>query len=221
MKTLVKYHSTLLVQGVGTGPSYTDYDIDASGGVGFNEGWRKLNATSFVSERIIDVAGLTIEDETIFFDGITVQEGGLGSGITGQVGDSFVTMDIVASVPLDVDNDFGKILLHGAGFPDGGQSNFEHIPYSRTVRQTLDLSTSAAFAFKVSSEQSGSLEPTASDRLYVYRFVFLVNFSTAMSAVQVNSARVLCAVRTREEPAHEYIMRLLRSYNLQNGPDED
>jgi len=216
VKTLLKYHSSLILLG-----SASDYDINASGGVGFNQGWRKLNGLTFVSERILDCAGLAMEEETLFFDGITVQDGGVGAGAIGGPGDSFVVMDIVSSVPLDIDNDFGKILLHGAGFPSGGMSNFEHIPYSKTTRYTLDIDTGAAFAFKAYSEQSGSMEPTASDRLYIYRLVLVSNFSTLLTSLTVPSARVLFALNTKEEPTFEYLMRLMRSYDLQQSLDVD
>jgi len=216
VKTLLKYHSSLILNG-----GASDFNIDAAGGVGFNQGWRKLDGLTFVSERILDCAGLSMEEETLFFDGITVQEGGIGAGAQGGAGDSFVVFDIVSSVPLDIDNDFGKIIFHGAGFPSGGVSNFEHIPYSRTTRYTLDLDTGAAFAFKAYSEQSGSMEPTASDRLYLYRLVVVGNFTGTLTNLTVPSARVLFALTTKEEPTFEYLMRLKRSYDLQQSPDVD
>lgn len=216
VKTLLKYHSTLNLLDAGS-----TFNIDAAGGVGFNEGWRKLDGISFVSERIIDLAGLAVEDETVFFEGITIQEGSMASGANGGAGDGFVIMDVVSTVPLDVDNDYGKYFFHGIGFPNGGMANFEHIPFCRSSRYTIDLDTAGAFAFKAAAEQSGSLEPTASDRLYVYRFLTVVNFSTTMSGITVAPARLLCAVSTREEPDHTYLMRLKRSYDLQNEPDVD
>lgn len=217
MKTLVKYHTALFAD---RDPAIVGvYDLNTS--QGYSQGWRKVGPTTFVSEVILDLAGVAMEDETIFFDGITVQEGGIGNAITGQAGDSFVVLDIVSSIPLDIDGDFGNILLHGAGFPFGGKSNFDHIQYSRTNRFTLDLDTSAAFAFKASSEQSGSLYPTASDRLYIYRLVSIFDFSNALTSMGVASSRVVFAVNTKEEPTYQYLMRLKRSYDLQQEPDVD
>lgn len=216
MKTLIKYHSALYLEAIGT----NIFDFSASAVAGYNDGWTKLDDSVFVSERILDCAGLAMEDETLFFDGITVQQGGIGNAITGQAGDSFVTYDIVSAVPINMATDFGKVLLFGAGFPAGGKSNFEHIPYARTARYTIDLDTNAAFAFKAETEQSGSMEATASDRLYVYRLVFTYG-SAACTGIGVAAARVLCAITAKEEPTYEYLMRLKRSYDLQQGRDED
>ena len=221
MKTLLKYHSVMNVSKTAPG----DFDLDTSAAPGFNQGWRKVDGITFVSERVLDVAGLAMEEETLFFDGITVQEASFTAGIAGSPagtpGDSFIVMDFVSTVPIDIDADFGKIFYHGVGFPASGGSNFEHIPYARTVRYTLDLDTNAAFAFKASTEQSGSMEPTASDRLYVYRLIFIIDFSGTTSVVTAPGARVLFALTTKEEPTYSYLMRLKRSYDLQQSSDVD
>ena len=216
MKTLLKYHSALYLEAVGT----NNFQFSTSATTGYNTGWTQVDPAVFVSERILDCAGLAMNDETLYFDGITVQEGGTGMAITGDAGDSFIVYDIVSAVPINMATDYGKIILFGAGFPAGGKSNFEHIPYARTSRYTIDLDTAAAFAFKVSSEQSGSMEATASDRLYCYRLVFTFGGPNC-TAIGVGSARVLCAITVKEEPTYEYLMRLKRSYDLQQGRDED
>jgi hypothetical protein len=219
MKTLLKYHAPLYVTKTAPG----DFDITpVAGQDGYNDGWTKLDGLVFASERILDCAGLAMEEETLFFDGITVQEGGTTNTIAGGAGDSYITFDIVSTVPLNLGNDFASMIFFGAGFPGGGVANFEHIPYAKNTRYTLDLDTAAAFAFKVSSEQYGSMEPTASDRLYVYRMVFIYDTSTTgITGVGVNGARVLFAITTKEEATYQYLMRLKRSYELQQGRDED
>lgn len=221
MKMLMKYHSALYVSN--TAPFV--YDLDASAAEGYNQGWRKLDNTTFCSELIIDLAGLSLEDETVFFDGIMCQEAG-PTGITGAAGDSMLVYDIVATVPLDITNDYGKIILFGAGFPQG-VGDFMHLPYVRWTRYTLDLDTNARFAFKAQSEQSGSMEATASDRLYVYRIVFISSGTTGsppantLEFAGTAGARILCAVNTKKEADYEHIMRLKRSFDLQNEPDVD
>ena len=220
MKTLLKYHASanLLRQADGS------YALDAAGARGFNHEWRPVPGTTstFVSEQILDVAGLAMEEETLFFDGITVQEGGVGAGMIGGAGDSFVTFDIVSTIPIDIDNNYSRILFYGVGFPAGPPINFEHIPYCLRTRYTLDLDTAAAFAFKASTEQCGSMEPTASDKLYVYRLLFIFDTSTTgLTGVTVPPARVLFAISTKEEATYSYMMRLKRSYDLQQSPDVD
>lgn len=219
MKTLLKYHSAA---NLNKQPD-NSWLLDASGARGFNHEWRPVPATTtvFVSEQVLDVAGLAMEEETLFFDGITTQEGGIGAGIAGDAGDSFVTFDIVSTIPIDIDNNYSRILFYGVGYPAGPPINFEHIPFALRTRYTLDLDTAAAFAFKASTEQCGSMEPTASDKLYVYRLLFIYDQSGNATSVSVPPVRVLFAITTKEEATYSYMMRLKRSYDLQQTPDVD
>jgi hypothetical protein len=219
VKTLLKYHSAA---NLNKQPD-NSWLLDASGARGFNHGWRPVPSTTtvFVSEQVLDVAGLAMEEETLFFDGITTQEGGIGAGIEGDAGDSFVTFDIVSTIPIDIDNNYSRILFYGVGYPAGPPINFEHIPFALRTRYTLDLDTAAAFAFKASTEQHGSMEPTASDKLYVYRLLFIYDQSTNATSVSVPPVRVLFAITAQEEATYSYMMRLKRSYDLQQSPDVD
>ena len=44
---------------------------------------------------------------------------------------------------------------------------------------------------------------------------------TADSTVAVTGARYMLRATAKEEPEYEYLMRLKRSYELQNEPDRD
>ena len=72
--------------------------------------------------------------------------------------------------------------------------------------------------------QSGSNMPTASDRIYCYRLV-IPDASQAPAAtivsINVPPARYLLQVEAREEPTYQHLMRLKRSYDLQQQPDVD
>lgn len=214
MKTLTKYHSPLSVTKIGPN------DFDFAPFTGYNGNWEKLEGTVFLSSTFIDLAGIAIDEETVFPDMITVQEGGLGNAMTGAAGDSMVTMDIISSVALDMPAVYGKIFLFGAGFPNGA-GDFQHIQYARTERHTLDLDTQAAFPFKAESNQSGSMAATASDRLYVYRMVFFYDVSNTLSAATRAAARVVLGVNVQKEQDYQYLMRLKRSYELQQSFDRD
>ena len=72
----------------------------------------------------------------------------------------------------------------------------------------------------VSDDQLGSMNPTASDRVYSYRIVS-VSLSGTNKDVTVLASRQILSAEAREEPEFEYLMRLKRSYELQNEPDVD
>jgi len=72
----------------------------------------------------------------------------------------------------------------------------------------------------MNSEQIGSMMPTASDRIYSYRIVVFAASATE-TVLTITNARHLLKAVAKEEPDHEYMMRLLRSYQLQQEPDVD
>ena len=214
MKTLAKYHDPLF--GTIAGGLFT---IDAATVSG---GWSQPIPGHCVSSVFFDLAGLSQEEKTIFFDGMVVQEGGI-SAIGGTAGDNYVLFDIMSSIPIDFTdaNNLGDLALRGIGFP-GTVLNFEHVLYYRYRRYTLDLDTSARMAMVAQDQQAGSMMPTASDRIYSYRVV-IIDATTLGSATSINvqSARHLIQASPREEPTFQHIMRLKRSYDLQQSYDED
>ena len=214
MKTLAKYHDPLF--GTIAGGLFT---IDAATVSG---GWSQPIPGHCVSSVFFDLAGLSQEEKTIFFDGMVVQEGGIPA-IGGTAGDNYVLFDIMSSIPIDFTdaNNLGDLALRGIGFP-GTVLNFEHVLYYRYRRYTLDLDTSARMAMVAQDQQAGSMMPTASDRIYSYRVV-IIDATTLGSATSINvqSARHLIQASPREEPTFQHIMRLKRSYDLQQSYDED
>ncbi|NIQ90333.1 MAG: hypothetical protein GWN93_15420, partial [Deltaproteobacteria bacterium] len=68
--------------------------------------------------------------------------------------------------------------------------------------------------------QIGSLESTASDRIYTYR---ILNITGGTAAAQINLyyARYIIRVQAKEEPDFQYLMRLRRSFELAQNHDED
>ena len=63
--------------------------------------------------------------------------------------------------------------------------------------------------------------PTASDRVYSYRVVILSGVGPTETGISIAGARHILKAVAKEEPDHEYMMRLLRSYQLQQEPDVD
>ena len=218
MKVLAKYHSALDI--TQTGPN--DYDLTVVNTIGSNMSWAKVTGQLFVSEEYFDLAGLAMDNKTIFPSGITVQRGRVPNITGGAVpGDNIQILDVITSIPIDV-NDLTVLnnwINVGPGFP-GSTLNFEHVLYFRGVRWTTDLDTNNAFPMKADEWQAGSMSPTASDRLYSYRLV-VVSLNAAATRIISTNARHVMQVDVAEEPEYSYMMRLKRSYDLQQQPDVD
>lgn len=215
MKILAKYHSALDISQ--TAPN--NYDFTAVSQVGSNSQWSKISGQIFVSETFFDVAGLSMDDKTIFPSGITCQRGNSPLLQAGAPGDNFIMLDVLSSIPVDIPNDVLNWFNVGAGFP-GSTLNFEHVLYMRGQRWTVDVDTNAQFPLKADEWQSGSMAPTASDRVYSYR-VILVNTGNASARIITPTGRHVMQVEATTEPEFEYLMRLKRSYDLQQSPDVD
>ena len=215
MKVLAKYHSALdLTQ---TGPN--NYDLTAVSQVGSNTQWEKISGQVFVSMTFFDMAGLAMDDKTIFPSGITCQRGNSPLLEAAAPGDNFIMLDVLTTIPIDVANDVLNWFNVGAGFP-GSTLNFEHVLYMRGQRWTVDVDTNSSFPLKADEWQSGSMAPTASDRVYSYRVV-LVNTGNSSTRIITPTGRHVMQVDVIEEPTFEYLMRLKRSYDLQQEPDVD
>ena len=218
MKTLAKYHDALFASVIGDGTITIEYDAVSSG-------WEQPIAGFLVSSTYFDLAGMSQEEKTLFIEASAVQEGAFPA-IAGVAGDNYVLIDIMTSIPVDWANvglPATFVSLRGLGFP-GQLLNFEHVLYQRYRRLTLDIDTGARFALVSNDNQSGSNMPTASDRIYCYRLV-IVDVSQApavtVTSINVPPARYLLQVEAKEEPTYQHLMRLKRSYDLQQTPDVD
>lgn len=210
MKTLVKTSGLLNVDKVG--PVFTPQLF---------QGWRQIVAGGqvFVHETYFDMAGLSQREKTVFFEGATVQDLQNPTGTGSAAGDLCQVADIMSALPLD-DNQLQSFSVYGnmqqVAFP-----TFDQTIYARNRIFTVDVDfASTGYYVLLSDNQLGSMSPTASDRIYVYRVVIwgAANSGTNLS---VWPSRFLLQMNAREEPDHEYIMRLKRSYDLQQSYDED
>lgn len=218
MKTLMAYHSPLQVNQVGP-----NYEIDPSALPGFGDGWQKIglpNQGVFLSARQIDCNGLTIDDKSMFFDAASIQTPTYTCSQSGTTAGDFIQIiDAVSTIPLDVASDPFGPSFHGFGMPGVNLGNHEHVVYGRAQRWSSDLDHNAIFPVLIESNTFGSLEPSASDTLYVYRWVY---FSAPILLVgSISGSRVMFAITAKEEPTYEQLMRMRRSYELQQTPDRD
>lgn len=206
---------------------HTPFSANFSGGTwtidSFVNGWRILNpAGIFCSSEYFDLAGMSQREKTLFFEAATVQDVLNPTATSGAPGDSLIQVDLMCTTPLD-DASLQAFYLYANLAYQGTGNNaltFDQTVYAR-VNQfviTNDLAPWGSFEL-VASNQLGSLNATASDRIYSYRI--LVVTRTGATDIDVFGCRHMLSVDAKEEPDFQYLMRLRRSYELQQSYDED
>ena len=191
-----------------------NYSFDST-----QNGWRQISpgTGNFVASTYFDLAGMSMNDETLFFEVAAVQEVLSPQFAPSTAGDSMFVVDIMSQIPL-TDNEVALYATQGNMI--GSTLTFEQTIYGRVRFFNIDLDNAAGtIAILLSDNQTGSLSPTASDRVYCYRYAgvnqTLPGFSTLFAA------RHILRATSKEEPEYRYLMRLKRSYELQNEPDRD
>ena len=189
-----------------------------------NGNWRQpIAGQGFaINTGYIDLAGMSQSDKTLFFQGATVQEVQPPFVFNQGVGDSIIVIDIMSSVPL-TDTEYSVVATTGNMMSRLGQSGltFDQTIYMRIRNYVVDVDTLAwGSMVLVSENQLGSLNPTASDRIYTCRQL-LIGTPTTADRIDLLAARYVVSADAKEEPEYEYLMRLKRSYELQNEPDRD
>lgn len=218
MKIIAKEHQLLSIQR--TGPSWNDIST-----LGY---WRSLGPNSFLSSTYFDLAGLAIDDKTLFFEQAGVQTTLAPLANNTGAGDSCLIMDLMTTRPL-TDAQLVSTISYGnfaGNFAIDGQGplSFEETVYARTQMFVRHIDTSAWGYITLTDENYfGSMEPTASDRIYSYRLVLASQGTDPgdMDALTIYPARHLLKAVAKEEPTYQYIMRLMKSYQLQQTPDVD
>jgi hypothetical protein len=200
--------------------------VDLAGGVyNINQnlsysGWRPVSTQAFIADTYFDLAGLSMDDKTLFFDGAAMQEVLPPAQTTAAAGDLVNVVDIMSSIPM-TDSEVALFVTRGNMMGSGTGLTFHETIFARNRVFNTDLDNQAGGYFiSLGDNQLGSLEPTASDRIYCYRYV-AVALTGPVTSLEVYPARYILRARAKEEPEYEYLMRLKRSYELQNEPDRD
>lgn len=177
---------------------------------------------TFYNQSYIDCAGLAQKEATLFVKAATVQRGSYNYISPAVAGDRMYVYDIMTSIPIDIAKQDIQldILFRGLGMP-GTTLNYEHVLYHRMQIFSYDVDMANGTALLADETQIGSLQPTASDRIYCYRLVAFTTDGTPDTGGVLAPVRFLLEVDTKEEPQYEYLMRLKRSYDLQQAPDRD
>lgn len=175
----------------------------------------------FYNQQYIDLKGVSLDEKTVFIQAATVQRGTYHYILPAAAGDRIYIWDIMTSIPIDIASQSVQNDISNRGLGMLGTTlNYEHVLYNRMQVFSYDLDMVNGTALLADESQSGSLAATASDRIYCYR---VVSFSTAGDTAGgvIAPVRYLLNVQEKEEPDYEYLMRLKRSYDLQQQPDVD
>jgi hypothetical protein len=210
MKTLTKEHGLLSVNK--TGP---EWELDPV----LSQGWSKVSSGGFVSSKYFDLAGMSMEDKTLFFEAAGTQELLNPQLFNVAVGDSVILCDIMTSSPM-TDREAVFFVLYGNFAGSETQLSFDETIYARCHAYSIHVDTGAYAGTTLNSDnQLGSMKPTASDRVYSYRVALLATVSA--DRMDLSGCRHILRAVAKEESDHEYMMRLMRSYQLQQEPDVD
>lgn len=169
-----------------------------------------------------DLAGMSMEQKTLFVKNLSIQMQGPPSATDAIQGDAVEIITMLADVPIKQQD------LAGAGwYPsvmssdncffrrvqtwavDTGQITFGN--YFRLVNQTVD----------------GMAEETTSDRIYYAVNIRLIvkkigpSEVSSITNVFIPGIRFVIEADAKEEPDFVYLMRQRRAYELQQTPDVD
>jgi len=188
------------------------------------------NVNNFVwyySEEI-DVSGWGARGLTFFPTGYRVLNAPVYRGLGGGY---LVETTIMTQSPFDVINwvqgeiaasnrldfTFPALLQKRGPFPGSSTPLLDREDFLGGITTMLSTSTQlpAQLAAPVNSVDFSSLEPTATDRIYVYRIITIQNAALqTVGTVEVPACRVVLAGVPSAEKELSYIMRLNNSFKL-------
>lgn len=167
-------------------------------------------------ESSIDLSGYANQDLTFFPESGFLQQSPV---IALDAGAALHMMTVISSVPQDIDTLWGTLIAGST--PSVQTEEWDTILYCRIETFTSDTAMPSSFNYlsPQNAGQTGSLAPTAADKLYVYRIAMpieVVALTTDYTRMQIPACRVGLIGQMAQEPTLEYMMRLKRSYELAN-----
>ena len=178
--------------------------------------WNESNDV-FWMEQEIDIAGLTKQELTFFPLSGDVQRGPVSLGLTNGIITEWIYVT-TSPHPIADDPTYNLWNLVGQG---GSNTEFQNIIWGRAWTWVNNTSIPQNFGISVNTTSLGSGEPTNGDKLYVYRVVSMIGQTPGSGFAELGSVRIILAGQLREEAEYQQIMRLRRSYELQQSYDED
>jgi len=174
-------------------------------------------------EGSIDLSGYARDYKTFYPDGGVIQQGPYYYAIDGF---GQIVSTVVSSVPIDLEelaftiatlSTPGMVVIPNAAISQSNQ-NWTTTLFCETQVNLINTNLPASgFCLPVTSNQTGSLSPTAAQVLYVAKIVIPVAIAgQSGTSIGVPAARVVLPGKMDQEPELEYMMRLSRSIELAN-----
>ena len=187
-------------------------------------GWRELTATSGTPflfwEGSINLGAFMLKDLTWVTTEKDIQEPG-NFQLNYATPQRMEFIEFVTNIPLNlaaltlVADDWET----NSAVPGmiGSTIDYQNVITGRWRQFTPDTSLPGGSAITLKTSSFGSCEPSASEKLYTYCMVKFQDFSGIAPAdtIFIPGRRFLLAGAAVEEAEYEYIMRLRRSYVLQ------
>lgn len=218
MKQLVKQIEALAFQWNG-GPLWT---------IAQNGGEYELidgSANSFSAialNQYIDLAGMSQREKTMFIQGLRIDLQSAPNATEAVPGDSIAFSILVTDVPATQLSFIGP----GFGYSDMSAQNCA-LALQQTWMFTQDTQTWSNSPTLWSQTSHGLMTSTASDRLYFSVFAQPTTLkigpgpTSTIDNIVIPGLRLVVDVEAKEEADYQYLMRLRRSYELQQSPDVD
>jgi hypothetical protein len=176
-------------------------------------------------EGYFDLSGYNLDDLTLVPTLMELQDSGIYQttffppGPTGTRDEGLFIVDVMSQERLDIDDTMLEILLGAYPGTGGSDTNFEQIPMCN-VRFTRIRTTYGSNELQsvVCGGSYGSGEPTAGQKLYVYRFIVVSTLTpfTGPEGIIAYPTRFILGANIIKESELSHMMRLKRSYELAN-----
>lgn len=198
----------------GAGPLWT---IVQNGGEWDLTGASANGPEAFALNQYIDMAGLSQREKTMFIESLTIELQTPPSAVDAQAGDQMYFQVLISDVPAQ------QLDFLGPGFA-ASQMNAENCALFMTqvFMFTTDTASWSTIPTLWNQTANGMMKATASDRLYIsMRAAPLTRkiggTTSTIDNIIFPGIRCVVNVDAKEEQEYQYLMRLRRSYELQQG----
>lgn len=182
------------------------------------------NVQILANKGYFDLAGMSMDQKTLFIKNISLQLQSSPTGLNGVAGDAIEMITMIADVPIDAVS-----CVAGAGWPLGSMSSDNcFLRRVQTWAITTDSGSFGSYFQLVNETVDGMAESTTSDRIYIASYVRLIikrvgppGTISTIDNVTIPGIRWVVEADAKEEPDFVYLMRQRRAYELQNEPDVD
>lgn len=222
MKLLSKQYEALVLQ----------FDDPTNSWSQFSYGGGQYEALSLSSNNVellankgyFDLAGMSMEQKTLFIKNISLQLQAPPMGTNGMPGDAIQMITMLSDVPIS-----NLDIQAGAGWPLSTMSSDNcFLRRVQTWSITADSGSFGSYFALVNETVDGMAESTTSDRIYIASYVRLIikrvgppGTISTIDSVTIPGIRFVIEADAKEEPDFVYLMRQRRAYELQQEPDVD